>query len=277
MRRASSTAILKPANIKITPDGKIKVLDFGLAKAFVADSADANPAHSPTISMTATGEGVVLGTAAYMSPEQARGQSVDKRADIWAFGCVLYEMHTGRQLFGGATVTDIIAAIVRLEPDWDELPSDTPSIVRSLLRRCLEKESDRRLRDIGDARIELAEVAEARQTRVTAAPAAAAPAPRGRERFFWGVATGLLAAALTLSIVLRPAPDTAAYRYFLPPMENERLFELSPAWSARPRVAHSGSGNWTSSNSGCCRAPRMDGSRSGPLTAAGSVSSPTAS
>ena len=219
---------LKPANIKITPDGKIKVLDFGLAKAFVGDSTEANPAHSPTISMTATGEGVVLGTAAYMSPDQARGQAVDKRADIWAFGCVLYEMLTGRQLFGGATVTDIIAAVVRLEPDWDELPADTPSVVRSLLRRCLEKESDRRLRDIGDARIELADVVEARQTRVMAAPAVAAPTPRGRERLFWGIATGLLAAALVLSMVLRPTPDTAAYRYRLPPMENDRAFELSP-------------------------------------------------
>ena len=219
---------LKPANIKITPDGKIKVLDFGLAKAFVGDSSEANPAHSPTISMTATGEGVILGTAAYMSPEQARGQTVDKRTDIWAFGCVLYEMLAGRQLFGGATVTDIIAAVVRLEPDWDALPADTPSVVRSLLRRCLEKESDRRLRDIGDARIELADAVEARQTRVMAAPVVAAPAARGRERIFWGAVTGLLAAALVLSVVFRPGSSTESYRYMLPAMDNDRVFALSP-------------------------------------------------
>ena len=147
---------LKPANIKLRPDGVVKVLDFGLAKAL--DSAPGiDASQSPTITSPAmmTGVGVLLGTAAYMSPEQARGKTVDKRTDIWAFGCVFYEMLTGKRAFDGDNVTDTIAAVVRAEPDWTRLPGDTPLPIQRLLRRCLVKESSGRLRDIGDARFDL--------------------------------------------------------------------------------------------------------------------------
>jgi len=153
---------LKPANIKITAQSAVKVLDFGLAKMVEpgAASGAAGLSMSPTLSVHATFAGVILGTAAYMSPEQARGRPVDKRTDIWAFGCVLFEMITGRQTFdAGDTVSDAVAAILKTEPDWSALPADTPLKVRGLLRRCLEKDPSRRLRDIGDARLELDDAA----------------------------------------------------------------------------------------------------------------------
>ncbi|MCI0567843.1 MAG: serine/threonine protein kinase, partial [Acidobacteria bacterium] len=149
---------LKPANIQITPDGQVKVLDFGLAKAFESDSASGSPSLSPTVTSAGTRAGLILGTAAYMSPEQARGRSVDRRADIWAFGCVLLEMLTARQTFGGETITDSMAAVLRAEPDWKALPPDTSPALRRLLRRCLAKDPKQRLRDIGEARILLEDV-----------------------------------------------------------------------------------------------------------------------
>ncbi len=148
---------LKPANVKITTDGKVKVLDFGLAKAVVSDATGPDLSQSPTVTVNGTLEGAILGTAAYMSPEQARGKTVDKRTDIWAFGCVLYELLTGRRAFPGDTASDTIAAILEREPDWTKLPAAAPAQVRHLLLRCLQKDSSRRLRDIGDARLELDE------------------------------------------------------------------------------------------------------------------------
>jgi serine/threonine protein kinase len=134
---------LKPANIKVRPDGTVKVLDFGLAKALVGDAATlpATLTNSPTLTspVGVTGVGVLLGTAAYMSPEQAKGQTVDKRADIWAFGCVLFEMFTGRRSFDGQGVSETLARVMEREPDWDALPARTPAPIRRLLRRCLQK------------------------------------------------------------------------------------------------------------------------------------------
>jgi eukaryotic-like serine/threonine-protein kinase len=149
---------LKPANIKVTKDDAVKVLDFGLAKALEGDIQSQEISTSPTISHMATQAGILLGTAAYMSPEQARGKSVDRRADIWAFGCVLYEMLTGKATFAGETVSDTLAAVIKDEPNWARLPAGTPARVRVLLQRCLQKDPKQRLRDIGDARIALEEV-----------------------------------------------------------------------------------------------------------------------
>jgi serine/threonine-protein kinase len=146
---------LKPANVKITPDGRVKVLDFGLARIQEPAARLANASNSPTLSVMHTVGGVILGTASYMSPEQARGKTVDKRSDVWAFGCVLFEMLTGSRVFDGEEITDIIAAIVRAEPNWGKLPADTPAAIRRLLRRCLEKDRRERLPDIATARLEI--------------------------------------------------------------------------------------------------------------------------
>ena len=153
---------LKPANVKVTPDGKVKVLDFGLAKAYSGESGEGSKpelSHSPTLTRQGTEAGMILGTAAYMSPEQARGKRVDKRADIWAFGVVLFEMLTGKRLFAGETVSDTLAAVLTRDPDWNALPPATPASLRRLLRRCLERDPKRRLHDIADARIEMDESA----------------------------------------------------------------------------------------------------------------------
>jgi serine/threonine protein kinase len=146
---------LKPANIKVTPDGKVKVLDFGLAKAFAGDQAELNLSNSPTLSDAATQQGVILGTAAYMSPEQAKGKTVDKRADIWAFGVVLFEMLMGRQLYNGETVSETLAAVLLREPDFSALPPNLHPRIRLLLERCLEKDVKNRYSGIGDARVDI--------------------------------------------------------------------------------------------------------------------------
>jgi Protein kinase domain len=138
---------LKPSNVKLTPDSQVKVLDFGLAKALEGETAEQELQNSPTLSAVATRTGVLLGTAAYMSPEQARGKRVDRRTDIWAFGCVLYEMLTGKSPFTGETISDTLAAVIRADPDWSELPPTTSLGIRQLFRRCLEKDPKLRLRD----------------------------------------------------------------------------------------------------------------------------------
>jgi eukaryotic-like serine/threonine-protein kinase len=149
---------LKPQNIKVKPDGTVKVLDFGLAKAAMAAANDSDVSPTSTTSIDGTREGVILGTTSYMSPEQSRGHAVDKRTDIWAFGCVLYEMLTGRAAFAGETISDTIAAILGQDADLSKLPATTPPGIRRLLRQCLDKDPNRRLRDIGDAQPDLDDV-----------------------------------------------------------------------------------------------------------------------
>ena len=184
---------LKPANIKITPDGAVKVLDFGLAKVFASDDPAADPSRLPGLTFEDR-EGVIAGTAGYMSPEQARGAAVNKRADIWAFGCVVYEMLAGRPAFSGETRADITAWILERDPDWSALPADTPATVRRLLHRCLERDAARRLRDIGDARLEIDETLSASGASLLAAdlrPAAVpAIAPVTRKPILWWAAAG---------------------------------------------------------------------------------------
>jgi eukaryotic-like serine/threonine-protein kinase len=178
---------LKPQNIKVKPDATVKVLDFGLAKATLAATAPIDE----------TREGIILGTPGYMSPEQSRGHAVDKRTDVWAFGCVLYEMLTGRSAFAGATISDTLAAVLKQEPDWQALPADTPPGVRSLLRRCLKKDPVDRLHDIADARIEIQEGIAEPATAPTGPPRRAAA--RWTRMIPWVVAAGAVAMALMVA------------------------------------------------------------------------------
>jgi len=225
---------LKPANIKVRPDGKVKVLDFGLAKMFTA-RADADFSNSPTLTAGLTMGGVILGTAAYMSPEQARGKNVGRQTDVWAFGCVLYEMLAGRQTFAvGETVTDTIAGVLAREPNWTALPTNTPPKIRTLLESCLRKDERRRLRDIGYARTEVEDTVS-----VPAATEAVSTSPVLRRKpsgFVWpamAILFFLAAMGLLLRFVIFPAspPAAAMVRFEFQPPEGVSLtgqFRLSP-------------------------------------------------
>jgi serine/threonine protein kinase/Tol biopolymer transport system component len=233
---------LKPANVKVTPEGRVKVLDFGLAKAF-ADDGGLDLSNAATLTAMTTEEGRILGTPAYMSPEQARGKPVDKRTDIWAFGCVLCEMLTGKKTFRGETVSDTIASVLEREPEWQALPPTTPAKIRELLRRCLQKDSQRRLRDIGDARIQIEET--------LAAPAIPEPSPsakgiraRWRGTMVWGVASLLLAAVTSVTVWnLKPpsAPlpqPVSRFAITLPPGQQLAALESGPAVALSPDGIH---------------------------------------
>jgi eukaryotic-like serine/threonine-protein kinase len=199
---------LKPANVKITRDDAVKILDFGLAKAVAGEAVETDISTSPTLTHMATQAGFILGTAAYMSPEQAKGKPVDRRADIWAFGCVLYEMLTGKMAFGGETVTDILAAVVRAEPDWTLLPAATPLRLRVLLQRCLQKDPKQRLRDIGDARISIDEAISGEPVESPAPSELGLARTSRRQTILWSIAC--VAVAVTVGLAawyLKPVTE----------------------------------------------------------------------
>jgi eukaryotic-like serine/threonine-protein kinase len=215
---------LKPANIKITPEGKVNVLDFGLAKAYEREHANVSLSNSPTISMAATNAGLILGTAGYMSPEQASGKTVEKRSDLWAFGVVLIEMLTGHAVFQGETVSHILASVLKDEPDWSALPARTPAPILRLLRRCLEKDRKRRLADASDARLE---IEEALAAPVPEAALAGAATRDASSRLAWiAFAAAVLVAAGLAWVHFRETPPAAP-----PEMRTEII---TPASNADP-------------------------------------------
>jgi eukaryotic-like serine/threonine-protein kinase len=219
---------LKPANIRRTPQGRVKVLDFGLAKALMSGGPSDDPMMSPTITQAGTIAGSILGTASYMSPEQARGKPLDRRSDVWSFGCILYETLAGERAFPGETISDVIAKVIQSEPDWSLLPKGLPAGIRRLLGRCLQKDAEKRIRDIGDARLEMAEALAAPTEAHQAADAAGAGArdsssaastsARGATRGRWiagftaALVAGMVAGAVGVSLRSRPAATSSAGR-----------------------------------------------------------------
>ncbi len=234
---------LKPGNVMVSAEGKIKILDFGLAKAYAGEANTVDIEKSPTITARMTEPGVILGTAAYMSPEQARGRPADKRADIWAFGCILYECLTGKRTFQGETVSDTLALVLKSEPDWSELPSGAPANVRILLQRCLHKDPRKRLRDIGDAKIEIEDA-------LAGAPLGSSLAMRPVSRWrnlFWAMGgLSLVLCSVFLWILLTsPAPaPRAMMRLTLNLPENAPVAPAakSPLGVGRPTLALSPDG-----------------------------------
>jgi serine/threonine protein kinase len=225
---------LKPANVMITAGDKVKILDFGLAKA-LADETQIDASQSPTITEAMTHPGVILGTAAYMSPEQAKGKAVDKRADIWAFGGILYECLTGGRAFEGETVTETLAAILKGEPDWNALPANTPSNIRFVLHCCLEKDVSRRFRDAADLRILIEEA-------MAVSPPSIVSSPKSRTGFAWISAAVFLVAALILAVVHfgEVAPSTPVISFTVSPPNNAVFVGASQA----PRMALSPDGRF---------------------------------
>ncbi len=207
---------LKPANVKLTANGNVKVLDFGLAKALDNGITPADPNTSPTLTLSATRAGMILGTAAYMSPEQARGIAADKRADIWAFGVVLYEMLAGKRMFASESVSDTLASVLKTDPDWSALPAGTPATIRKLLRRCMERDRKRRLHDIADARLEIDEA-------LSAPPESPAAPAQPHSRIFtllpWSIAALVSIAWLAISLSRPDSPEHPSFQVQLQPPE----------------------------------------------------------
>ena len=231
---------LKPANVKMTPDGKVKVLDFGLAKMFAPEPAGTDLSNSPTL-VSGSLQGVILGTAPYMSPEQARGQTLDKRTDLWAFGCVLFEMLTGQRAFDGATTTDISASIIKTEPDWKRLPDAASGRTRSLLRHCLQKDPKRRLQDIADARFEIDEI-------LAETPMASfnvVTTPVRSTRLPWALATAAIVAATVLGVLYLRTTRTDGERAFEFQVDPPKRNGGSAAGFESGEVAKRLVGRWT--------------------------------